>query len=326
MKTKINYKENSTTPDKKLSIVVPCYNEQDVLYETTKRLSNLLDRMIDNAVISPDSFILYVNDGSIDKTWQIIEHFNVSNKYVHGVSLAGNVGHQMALLAGLNIAYPVSDIIISIDADLQDDIEVIPEMVQKYENGCDIVYGVRKERKTDTWFKRNTALGFYKLMNIMGVKTIYNHADYRLMSRRAVEFLCGYPERNLFLRGIIPLIGYKTDCVYYNRAERFAGESKYPLNKMLNFAIDGITSFSVKPIRLCFFVGILFCIVGMFLGFWAIFRFIIGATVDGWTSLFLTLWFIGGCIMIAIGVVGEYIGKIYIETKERPRYNIEKVI
>ena len=309
-----------------LSIVIPCYKEEEVLEETTKRLSNLLDQMITANIISSDSFILYVNDGSTDQTWVIIEHLHSVNKYVHGVNLAGNVGHQRALLAGLNIAHPMSDFVISIDADLQDDIEVIPQMVQKYKAGYDIVYGVRKERKTDTWFKRTTALGFYKLMNIMGVQTVYNHADFRLMSKRAVEFLCQFPERNLFLRGIVPLIGYKTDCVYYNRAERFAGESKYPLSKMLNFAIDGITSFSVKPIRFCIFIGVLFCLIGILFGVCALYRFFIGATVDGWTSLFLTLWFIGGCIMIAIGIVGEYVGKIYIEAKARPRYNIEKII
>ncbi len=309
-----------------LSIVVPCYKEEAVLHETTKRLSSLLDRLVELKCIGQTSYILYVNDGSTDNTWSIIKELYQSNNYVKGVSLAGNVGHQNALLAGLNVACPNSDIMVTVDADLQDDIEVIADMVEKYKGGCDIVYGVRKERKTDTWFKRNTALAFYKVMEKMGVKSIYNHADYRLMSRRAVEFLCKFPERNLFLRGIVPLIGYKTDCVFYDRTERFAGESKYPLNKMLSLAIDGVTSFSVNPIRFCFFVGLVFSLFAFIIGIWAIYRFLMEETVDGWTSLFLSVWFIGGCIMMAIGVVGEYVGKIYIETKQRPRYNIEQIL
>lgn len=309
-----------------LSIVVPCYKEEAVICETTKRLTDLLDRLIDKKRIAESSFIMYVNDGSTDDTWKLISELHDNCKYVRGVNLAKNVGHQNALLAGLNVAHSMADIIVSIDADLQDDIEAIPEMVDKYLAGCDIVYGVRRERKTDTWFKRNTALFFYKLMNKMGVNSVYNHADYRLMSKRAVAFLCQYPERNLFLRGLVPLIGYKTDCVFYDRAKRFAGESKYPLSKMLNFAVDGITSFSIKPIRICFFVGLAFSLFAFMIGIWAIYRFLMGETVDGWTSLFLSLWFIGGCIMMAIGVVGEYIGKIYIESKQRPRYNIETII
>lgn len=309
-----------------LSIVVPCYNEETVLHETTKRLSSLLVRLVEQKCIGQTSYILYVNDGSTDNTWAIIKDLHQSNNFVKGVNLAGNVGHQNALLAGLNVSFPHSDIIVTIDADLQDDVEVIADMVEKYKEGCDIVYGVRKERKTDTWFKRNTAQAFYKVMGKMGVKSINNHADFRLMSKRAVEFLCQFPERNLFLRGMVPLIGYKTDCVYYDRAERFAGESKYPLSKMLGFAIDGITSFSTKPIRLCFYIGLLFMLFAFVIGIWAVYRYINGDTVMGWTSLFLSMWFIGGCLMMAIGVVGEYIGKIYIETKQRPRYNIEQIL
>lgn len=309
-----------------LSIVVPCYKEETVLHEITKRLSSLLDRLIEKECIKQTSYLLYVNDGSTDNTWAVIKDLHQSNNFVKGVNLAGNVGHQNALLAGLNVAFPHSDIIVTIDADLQDDVEVIANMVDKYKEGYDIVYGVRKERKTDTWFKRNSAQAFYRVMDKMGVKSINNHADFRLMSKRAVEFLCQFPERNLFLRGMVPLIGYKTDCVYYDRAERFAGESKYPLRKMVGFAIDGITSFSTKPIRLCFYIGLLFMLFAFVIGIWAVYRYVIGDTVMGWTSLFLSMWFIGGCLMMAIGVVGEYIGKIYIETKQRPRYNIEQIL
>lgn len=235
-----------------LAVVVPCYKEEAVLHETHKRLSQLFDRLIQARQISPESYILYVNDGSTDQTWAIIKELHQNTAYACGLNLAGNVGHQNALLAGLNAVKERCEIAISIDADLQDDIQVIPDMINSYKAGNDIVYGVRKERKTDTFFKRNTALVFYRLMKAMGVKSVYNHADYRLMSQRAVQHLCRFRERNLFLRGLVPLIGYQTDSVYYNRDKRFAGESKYPFRKMLNFAIDGITSFSVKPVRMIF--------------------------------------------------------------------------
>ena len=310
-----------------LAIVVPCYNEEAVLAETIGRLSNLMDQMIhEQEIISPDSYLLFVNDGSSDKTWSIIHEGHQTNPFVCGVNLAGNVGHQNALMAGLETAKDRCDITITIDADLQDDIQVIPEMVKLYQEGNDIVYGVRQERKTDTWFKRSTALAFYKLMHLLGVKTVYNHADYRLMSRRAVEQLSRYPEKNLFLRGIVPLIGFQSACVYYDRSERLAGESKYPFKKMLNFAIDGITSFSVKPIRLIFTLGLLFLLISFCILIYVIVALIKGDAVSGWASIILSIWFIGGCAMLSIGIIGEYIGKIYIETKARPRYNIEKTL
>ncbi len=311
---------------KVLSIVVPCYNEVDVLSETTRQLSLLLDSLISEKQISENSFILYVNDGSKDLTWSLIQKFHFDNKYVKGVNLAGNVGHQNALWAGMTVAKNHADIIVSIDADLQDDVNAIKEMIKKNADGCDIVYGVRNERKTDTWFKRTTALGFYKLMNVMGIKTVYNHADYRLMSNRALEYLLHFKERNLFIRGLVPLVGYRTDCVYYNRAERFAGESKYPFSKMLNFAIDGITSFSVKPIRMIFSIGILFIFIALCVFCWIFYSYFSGQVVSGWSSLMLSVWFCSGCVLTGLGIVGEYIGKIYIETKERPLYNIENIL
>lgn len=307
-----------------LSIVVPCFNEEEVLSETTKQLGLLLDTLIREGQISEKSFILYVNDGSNDLTWSLIRKFHLENKYVKGVNLAGNVGHQNALWAGMTVAKDFADIIVSIDADLQDDVNAIKEMIKKNADGCDIVYGVRNERKTDTWFKRTTALGFYKLMNVMGTKTVYNHADYRLMSKRALEFLLQFKERNLFIRGLVPLVGYKTDCVYYNRAERFAGVSKYPLSKMLNFAVDGITSFSVKPIRMIFSLGLLFMLIALCVLVWIFYSYFMGSVVPGWSSLMLSIWFCSGCVLMGLGVVGEYIGKIYLESKERPLYNIEE--
>lgn len=310
----------------KLIIVVPCYKEESVLAETTIRLSEVLDELVNCKEIASDSCILYVNDGSTDHTWSIISQLHESNKYVNGVNLAGNVGHQKALWAGFTVAKEYADIVVSIDADLQDDVNAIKAMVQKYQEGCDIVYGVRNERKTDTWFKRTTALGFYKLMNVMGAKTVYNHADYRLMSKRALEYLLQFKERNLFIRGLVPLVGYKTGCVYYNRAERFAGESKYPLSKMLNFAVDGITSFSVKPIRMIFSLGIMFMFIALCVLVWIFYSYFMGLVVPGWSSLMLSVWFCSGCVLTGLGIVGEYIGKIYIEVKERPAYNIEKIL
>ena len=310
----------------RLAIIVPCYKEEAVLSETTVRLTAVLEDQISMGMIAQNSYILYVNDGSTDETWSIISQLHDSNKYVNGVNLACNVGHQKALWAGLTVAKDNADIVVSIDADLQDDVNAIKAMVQKYQEGCDIVYGVRNERKTDTWFKRTTALGFYKLMNAMGTKTVYNHADYRLMSKRALEYLLLFKERNLFIRGLVPLVGYKTDCVYYNRAERFAGESKYPLSKMLNFAVDGITSFSVKPIRMIFGLGIMFMFIALCVLVWIFYSYFRGQVVPGWSSLMLSVWFCSGCVLTGLGVVGEYIGKIYIETKKRPNYNIESVL
>ncbi|WP_294632622.1 glycosyltransferase family 2 protein [uncultured Bacteroides sp.] len=309
-----------------LAIVVPCYKEEAVLHETHRRLSTLLDNLVSGKRISPESYILYVNDGSTDQTWPIIKDLYQNTSYACGLNLAGNVGHQNALFAGLEAVIERCDIAVSIDADLQDDINVIPEMIDRYQEGYDIVYGVRKERKTDTFFKRNTALAFYRLMKAMGVKSVYNHADYRLMSQRAVRQLCRFRERNLYLRGMVPLIGYRTACVYYNRDKRFAGESKYPLRKMLNFAIDGITSFSVKPVRMIFWIGCIFILIALCVTAWTLRAYFYHNTVPGWSSLMISLWFVGGIILVALGIVGEYIGKIYIEVKDRPRYNEEELL
>lgn len=310
----------------RLSIVVPCYNEKDVLHETASRLTGVLNKLVLAGKVSPDSFVLFVNDGSADNTWEIIKELFESNKFVYGLNLAGNVGHQNALMAGLMTAKEMCDIMISIDADLQDDVSVIETMVDKYKEGFDIVYGVRSSRKSDTFFKRNSALAFYKLMKGLGVHSVYNHADYRLMSKRAVEQLSHFKERNLFLRGIVPLIGYNTTSVYYERNERFAGESKYPLRKMINFAIDGITSFSVKPVRLIAATGFSLLIISLLASIYIIYAVSSGHAVAGWASIMLSIWFIGSIILISIGVIGEYIGKIYIEVKERPRYNIETLL
>lgn len=309
-----------------LAIVVPCYKEEDVLHETHKRLSQLLDRLTTEGRISPRSYILYVNDGSTDRTWEIIKEFYKNTSYACGLNLAGNVGHQNALMAGLNAVKERCDAAISIDADLQDDVNVIPEMVERYMEGNDIVYGVRRERKTDTFFKRTTALAFYRLMKTMGAKSVYNHADYRLMSSRAIQQLCRFRERNLYLRGLVPLIGYQTACVYYNRDKRFAGESKYPFKKMLNFAIDGITSFSVKPVRMIFWLGCIFLLIALCVTIWTLRAYFLHDTVPGWSSLMISLWLVGGTILVSLGIVGEYIGKIYIEVKDRPRYNEEELL
>jgi len=310
-----------------LAIVSPCYNEEEVLTSTTQQLTRLLDSMVQGGTISPQSRIVYVDDGSKDRTWQLIDSFAKAHGNVCGVKLAGNSGHQNALVAGLEASLDFADVLVSIDADLQDDIKVIAHMVESYSvKGCDIVYGVRRERKTDTWFKRTTAQGFYKLMHHLGVKSVYNHADFRLMSKRAVRQLLNYGERNLFLRGIVPLIGYKTDQVFYDRIERQAGESKYPLSKMLNFAIDGITSFSIRPVRLVFTMGVVFMLIALVMLVYVLYSYFSGHAVTGWSSMILSVWFVGGCVLIGLGIVGEYIGKIYIEVKQRPRYNVETKI
>ena len=310
----------------RLAIVVPCYNEEEVLTESAKRLTVILERMISGNKIFDNSYILFVNDGSKDRTWEKIQEEHNKNKYVWGLNLAGNVGHQNALLAGLMTAKESSDVTVSIDADLQDDENVIEEMVDKFLEGKDIVYGVRNNRDTDSFFKRTTALGFYKLMKLMGVKSVYNHADFRLMSKRAVEQLGEYAERNIFLRGMVPLIGYETDCVYYKRAERFAGESKYPLKKMLSFAWDGITSFSIKPITLISAIGGLITGLSILAALYCLFAYAKGSVVPGWSSLFVSIWFFGGMQLLSIGIIGQYIGKIYVEVKRRPRYNVERVL
>lgn len=307
----------------RLALVVPCYNEEEVLLISAKELKRVLEDLIQKGKIAANSFILFVNDGSRDKTWELIEKEHQESSMVCGLKLAGNVGHQFALTAGLLSAKELSDITISIDADLQDDTAVIEEMVDKFHEGKDIVYGVRNDRKKDSWFKRTTAQGFYKVMAAMGVKTVYNHADFRLMSKRAVEQFSKYSETNLFLRGMMPLIGYETDCVYYERKERVAGESKYPLKKMLALAWNGITSFSIKPISLITMLGFIIMILSICAAIYALVSYFCGNVEPGWTSLILSIWFLGGLQLIAIGLIGQYIGKIYIEVKHRPRYNIE---
>ena len=309
-----------------LYLVIPCYNEEAVLPETARQLLAKMNSMFERGMISRESRILFVNDGSKDRTWEIIEELHASNSIYSGVKLSRNKGHQNALLAGLMTAKEKADMMISLDADLQDDVDVIDQMVEKYYAGNDIVYGVRSARKTDTFFKKFTAQGFYKIMQAMGVEIVYNHADYRLMSKRAVEGLAQFKEVNLFLRGIVPLIGYKSDVVTYERHERFAGESKYPLKKMLAFATDGITSFSIKPIRLITSCGILIFGVSILMLIYFLAVHFMGRTVAGWTSMIVSVWAIGGLQLLAIGIVGEYIGKIYLETKARPKYIIETVL
>lgn len=311
----------------KAYVVLPCYNEEEVLHETCKQLLCVFDEMRSDGLITDSSRIVFVDDGSRDRTWSIIEELQAAHEEVKGIKLAHNVGHQNALFGGLMTVRSECDCAISIDADLQDDIHVIPDMIRKFrDDDCEIVYGVRNKRDTDTIFKRSTALAFYKLMKIMGVDMVYNHADYRLMGRRALEGLSEFQERNLFLRGMVPLIGFKSDCVYYDRHERFAGESKYPLKKMLSFAFDGITSFSINPIRMISTVGTLACIIAVIMAIYAIVQKIIGQAGAGWASLMCSIWFIGGLQLLGIGLIGEYIGKMYKEVKRRPRYIVEKYI
>ena len=309
-----------------LYLVIPCYNEEAVLHETAKQLLEKMNSMFDRGMISRESKIMFVNDGSRDKTWEIIQELHESNPIYSGVKLSRNKGHQNALLAGLMTAKERADMAISLDADLQDDVDVIDKMVEKYYEGNDVVYGVRSARDTDTFFKKFTAEGFYKIMQAMGVEIVFNHADYRLMSKRALEGLSEFREVNLFLRGIVPLIGYKSDIVTYERHERFAGESKYPLKKMLAFATDGITSFSIKPIRMITTCGFLIFAISILMLLYFLVVHFMGRTVHGWTSTIVSIWAIGGLQLLAIGIVGEYIGKIYLETKARPKYIIETVL
>ncbi len=307
-----------------LYLVVPCYNEEEVLPETSKRLHEKMQSLIEKGKIAKDSKILFVNDGSKDRTWEMIEELHQKDAIYQGVKLSRNRGHQNALLGGLMTAKKYADIVISLDADLQDDIDAIDEFVEKYDKGCEIVYGVRSARKTDTFFKKFTAEGFYKLLHLMGGEVVFNHADYRLMSKRALEEMEKYQEVNLFLRGIVPMIGFQTDIVYYERHERLAGESKYPLKKMLALAIDGITSLSIKPIRLIVFLGMFIFVCSIAMLVYSLVQHFLGNTSIGWTSLIVSIWAIGGLQLLAIGVIGEYIGKIYLETKARPKYIIEK--
>ena len=306
-----------------LALVVPCYNEEAVMKISSEALRGVLQDLIEKQKIAADSFVLFVDDGSKDKTWELIEEEHRLHSNVKGLKLAGNVGHQFALTAGLITAKDHSDVTVSIDADLQDDVNVIEEMIDKFHAGNDIVYGVRNDRSSDSFFKRFTAQGFYKMMAVMGVKTVYNHADFRLMSKRALEQFAKYRESNLFLRGMMPLIGYQTDCVYYERKERVAGESKYPLKKMLALAFNGISSFSVKPISLITALGVIIICMCFLAAVYALWSYFTGHVTAGWTSLILSIWFLGGVQLVSIGLIGQYIGKIYIEVKQRPRYNIE---
>ncbi|WP_196048920.1 glycosyltransferase family 2 protein [Clostridium saudiense] len=311
---------------KTIYLVIPCYNEEEVLLETAKRLKEKINILIEKGKISEKSRVTFVDDGSKDNTWSIIEHLNSSNNIFSGIKLSRNRGHQNALLAGLMTVKNYCDAAISLDADLQDDINVIDKFIDKFIEGCDVVYGVRSDRKTDTIFKRTTAQGFYKVMKVLGVDIVYNHADYRLMSKRALESLEQFKEVNLFLRGIVPLIGYKSDVVLYERNERFAGESKYPLKKMLSFAFEGITSFSVKPIRLILTVGIVMFISSLVALLYFLIIWIMGKTVQGWTTVVASIWMLGGIQLLCLGIIGEYIGKIYMESKARPKFIIDKFI
>lgn len=307
-----------------LTIVVPCYNEQEVLPETVKELGNILEKLINTNMVAPESKILFVNDGSKDKTWKLISKYTKEHNYVTGLKFSRNYGHQSALLAGMSVAVNYSDIIITIDADLQDDVNAIPKMIEKYNEGYDVVYGVRNSRKTDTFFKRRTALAFYSLMKKLGVNLVPDSADYRLLSKRATEGLLAFKERNLFLRGMVPLVGYSSTKVYYARKERFAGKSKYPLTKMLHFALDGITSFSIAPIHVILYLGLLTIIVSIICMIYTLVEKLMGHVVSGWASLMTSIWFLGGIQLISISIIGEYIGKIFSEVKHRPRFTIEE--
>ena len=309
-----------------LYLVIPCYNEEEVLPETSKRLKEKITSLIENGKIDKASRIVFVNDGSRDKTWEIIRSLHEQDPVFSGINLSRNRGHQNALLAGLMTVKDHADMVISMDADLQDDIDAVDAMVDKYLEGKDIVYGVRSSRAKDTFFKKATAEGFYKLMNAMGANTVFNHADYRLMSKRALEGLAEFGEVNLFLRGVVPMIGYPWDVVYYERGERFAGESKYPLGKMLAFAVEGITSLSIKPIRMITGLGFFIFFVSIVMLIYSFIRHFMGETIVGWTTLMVSVWAIGGLILLSLGVVGEYIGKIYLETKARPRFIVEQFL
>ena len=310
----------------RLFMVIPCYNEQEVLPETARRLSEKLKKLVSEGVISESSRVCFVNDGSKDKTWEMIEDLHRNDPLFQGVKLSRNRGHQNALLAGLMTVKDICDVAISMDADLQDDIDAIDAMLEKYREGADIVFGVRSKRETDTFFKRFTAESYYKLMSKMGADTVFNHADFRLMDSTALSMLSEFGEVNLFLRGLVPMIGLNTEIVYYERSERFAGESKYPLFKMLQFAFEGITSLSTKPIRLIAELGVLIFFVSIIVLIYSLVRYFTGHTIPGWTTTVLSVWAIGGLIMISLGVIGEYIGKIYLETKNRPRYFISSYL
>jgi glycosyltransferase involved in cell wall biosynthesis len=307
-----------------LAVVIPCFNEEPVLSETERQLSAVLADLIAKAKISPESFIYFVDDGSSDKTWQLIEDFHSKKRLVRGLKLAANAGHQKALLAGMLSLRGKADCIISADADLQDDLCAIEGMIDEYASGCDIVYGVRRSRNSDTFFKKTSAMTFYRLMKLMGVDIVYNHADYRLISNRALDALARFNEVNLFLRGIIPLLGFKTSQVFYDRQERAAGVSKYNFRKMISFAFDGMTSFSIVPLRIITVMGLLFSALSLIFGIWVLTSYMLGMTVPGWTSTVLPIYMIGGVQLLSIGLIGEYLGKVYREVKARPRYIVDR--
>ena len=310
----------------KLATVSPCYNEEEVLRHSVERLTALFERMIAEGQISKDSMMVFVNDGSRDRTWQLIEELHRENQYVRGINLSRNVGHQNAIFAGMMTARNWADAVITLDADLQDDIECIPQMVRHFEEGNDIVYGVKVSRQADPLLKRISAMAFYKLQSAMGVESIYNHADFRLMSRRALDMLSTYKEHNLYLRGLIPQIGLQTTTVDDVISERYAGKSKYTLKKMLNLALDGITAFSVKPMYAIFYLGWVFLFIAFCIGIYVVRALIVGTAVPGWASLILSVWIVGGFMLIAIGLLGVYIGKIYTEVKRRPLYHIAEIL
>ena len=310
----------------KLYLAIPCYNEEEVLWDSAEKLLNKYYDLMSAGKITDDSKIVFIDDGSRDRTWDIISDLHNQNAIFQGIKLSRNRGHQNALLCGLMTLKDKADAVISIDADLQDDINVFDEMIDKYEAGCDVVYGVRSKRETDTFFKRFTAEAFYKILNKMGAKVIFNHADFRLMSRRALEAFSLYRETNIFLRGMVPLIGYKSDVVKYERSERLAGESKYPLKKMLALAWEGITSLSIQPIRMITWLGLIIFLISLIMIIYSIISFCVGATVSGWASTLCSIWALGGLQLLAIGIIGEYIGKIYLETKRRPRFIVERYL
>ena len=310
----------------KLATVSPCYNEEEVLRHSVERLTNLFERMIADGLISSDSMMVFVNDGSRDQTWQLIKELYAENKYVRGINMSRNVGHQNAIMAGMMTARHWADAVVTLDADLQDDIECIPQMVRQFKEGSDIVYGVKVSRQADPMMKRLSAQAFYKLQSSMGVESVYNHADFRLMSRRALDMLATYKEHNLYLRGLIPQIGLQTSTVDDVISERYAGQSKYTLSKMLGLAMNGITTFSVKPLYIIFDIGLLFLVVAFGIAVYVAYSLITGAAVQGWASIMLSIWLVGGLILMSMGVIGTYIGKIYTEVKRRPLYHIQEIL
>ena len=310
----------------KLFIAVPCYNEEAVLPDSAVKLRDKMRSMMDGGLISRDSRVVFIDDGSKDRTWEYIEKLHKADSLFSGIKLSRNRGHQNALMCGLMTLKDEADAVISIDADLQDDIDTFDEMVRKFEDGCDVVYGVRSKRETDTFFKRFTAESYYKLLDHMGAKVIFNHADFRLMSRRALGAFSEFHETNLFLRGLVPMVGFKSDTVTYERSERLAGESKYPLKKMLSLAWEGITSLSTKPIKLITRLGLVIFLVSIIMLIYSLIRYLTGATQDGWASLAISVWALGGLQLLAIGIIGEYIGKIYLESKRRPRFIVEEYL